>query len=43
MCIRDRGLSIEKIRSTGWAPRMTSAEAIRATALALAKESGRLG
>ena len=40
--VRRMGLSIEKIRKSGWSPRLTSAEAIRATALALAEESGRI-
>lgn len=41
--VRRMGLAIEKIKRAGWTPRMTSAEAIRATAAALAKEAGRLG
>ena len=40
--VRRMGLSIEKIRKTGWSPRLTSGEAIRATAVALAKEYGRI-
>jgi len=34
------GLSSDKIKATGWRPKHTSAQAIRATAQALAKEFG---
>ena len=37
---RRMGLSNDKIKKLGWAPKHTSAEAIRATAKALAMELG---
>jgi UDP-glucose 4-epimerase len=41
--VRRMGLSNEKIKKLGWTPRYTSAEAIRETARALAREYGALG
>jgi UDP-glucose 4-epimerase len=38
--VRRMGLATDKIKKLGWKPRLTSAEAIRETALALQKELG---
>ncbi|HET6404554.1 MAG TPA: NAD-dependent epimerase/dehydratase family protein [Candidatus Thermoplasmatota archaeon] len=38
--VKRMGLATEKIKSTGWRPKHTSAEAIRQTALALVREFG---
>ncbi len=40
--VRRMGLANEKIKKLGWAPRYTSASAIRATAEALAREMGNI-
>ena len=41
--VRRMGLANDKIKKLGWAPRHTSAQAIRATAQALAREFGAIG
>lgn len=40
--VKRMGLAIEKIKRAGWSPKMRSGEAIRATAMALAREFGGL-